>query len=101
MKHPRARLGALILLAAISVGCPILAGGAGLHWPENQLLPNFSAPIPGLDCIDLRAASGAEIDLFASLQGIVNRTQPQIACANGREEEGRLTRLDLHKVFSS
>jgi hypothetical protein len=93
-----ARLGVLILLAAIGVGCPDLVAGVGLAWPENQLLPNFSAPIPVLDCIDLRAASGAEIDLFASLEGIVNRTQPQIACVNGREEEGRFTWLDLHKL---
>jgi hypothetical protein len=88
----------LILLAAL---CPVLAGAAGLQWPDHQLLPAFSTPAPVLDCIDLSSASGAEVDLFASLEGIVNRTEPRIACVNRREEEGRFTWLKLHKLSYS
>ena len=80
------------------VSAPILAQRTGLNWPDHQLLPSFSAPAPVLDCIDLGSASGAEVDLFVSLEGIVNRTRPQIACANRREEEGKFTWLKLHKL---
>jgi hypothetical protein len=98
MKHQHARLGVLILLAAVGIRCPISAGGTGLNWPDHQLLPAFSAPAPVLDCIQLDSASGAEVDLYASLAGIVNRTRPQIACVRRREGEGGFTWLDLHKL---
>ncbi len=74
------------------------AFGAGLNWPTNQLLPTFSAPAPVLDVIDVSSASAAEIDLFASLEGLVNRTQPQIACVSSGDGEGRLTWLNLHNL---
>jgi len=99
MKQNRKRFLLLILLAAFGVSsCPVLALGAGLNWPAGQLLPTFSIPGPVLDCIDLSPASGAEIDLFASLEGIVNRTRPRIACVNRRDREGKFTWLDLHKL---
>jgi len=98
MKHIHRRIGALVLLAAIGLRGPALIAGAGLNWPDDQLLPTFSATVSNLDCIDLRSASGAEIDLFASLEGIVNRTQPRIACAERREEEGRFTWLKVHEL---
>ena len=90
----RWRVGILILLAWVGVHC---AGHAdGLAWPPGQLLPTFSAPSQELDCIELTTT--AKTDLFSSLEGIVNRTRPQIACVNRREAEGRFTWLELHKL---
>lgn len=92
---PKCRV--LILLAAACLSFIICAQGAGLNWPTNQLLPSFSTPAPVLDCINL-SFNGAEIDLFSSLEGLVNRDHPQIVCLNRREAEGRSTWLDLHKL---
>jgi prepilin-type processing-associated H-X9-DG protein len=71
---------------------------AGITWPPNQLLPTFATPAPVLDCIDVSSASGAEIDLFASLEGIVNRSQPQVACTTTADAEGEFTWLSLHNL---
>jgi len=81
---------------AVAGLCPGLVSGAGLTWPTNQLLPTFSTPAPVLDCVEVSSASGAENDLFTSLQGIVNRTQPQILCANSAQEG--FVWLDLHNL---
>lgn len=51
-----------------------------------------------IDCIELKAASGPEVDLFASLEGIVNRTQPRIACTGPRDGEGEVTWLKIHRL---
>ena len=67
-----------LLVMAVMVASPFLVHGTGLDWPTNQLLPSFSTPAPVLDAIDISSASGDEINMFASLEGIVNRTQPQI-----------------------
>jgi hypothetical protein len=101
MRHSHTRFALLILWAAIGCGFPILVAGAGLNWPAAQLLPTFSVPAPVLDCIDVSSASGAEIDLFASLEGIVNRTRPQIACVNRRDAEGKFTWLNFHHLSYS
>jgi hypothetical protein len=93
--HHHVWLIGLVLLAAGL--CPQLVWGTGLNWPTNQLLPTFSAPVSVLDCIDVTSVSGAESDLFASLEGIVNRTQPRIACVIGGQE-GAFTWLDLHNL---
>src|ERR1700723_188191 len=76
---------------------PLLVRADGLHWPAKQLLPTFSAPAPVLDCVDLSSVSGAEVDLFVSLQGIVNRAQPRLACVTGGGE-GKFTWVDIHKL---
>jgi hypothetical protein len=86
----------LILISALGFGCPSLARAAGIRWPAGQLLPSFSTPARVLDCIDLGSADGAEVDLFASLEGIVNRTRPQIVCANRVEQA--FAWLDIHKL---
>ena len=75
-----------------------LSRAQGLIWPANQLMPTFSTPAPVLDCIDVSSASNPEIDLFASLEGIVNRTQPQIACVSSVDGEGEFTWLNLHNL---
>lgn len=69
------------------------AGATGLTWPTNQLLPGFPAPAPVLDCIDMSSSSSAEQDMFVSLEGIVNRTQPRIVCVSTSFDEGRFAWL--------
>jgi GxGYxY sequence motif in domain of unknown function N-terminal len=86
---------ALFLLFTLCTG---LARGEGLTWPANQLLPTFSKPADVLDCIDISSSTGPEIDLFASLEGIVNRTQPQIVCVDRRDGEGAFTWVKLHNL---
>src|SRR5882672_7463196 len=76
----------------------LLARAQGISWPTNQLLPTFSAPAAIIDCIDVSSATPAEIDLFSSLEGIVNRTQPRIACVNNIDGEGKFTWLNLHNL---
>jgi hypothetical protein len=90
----------LALLTALGLDGAVSAGAAGLDWPAGRLLPAFSTPAPVLDCVDLSSASGAEIDLFTSLEGIVNRTRPQIACVNP-ERKGGFPWLDLHQLHYS
>lgn len=87
--------GALIFFFILAA---TLAGAQGITWPTNQLLPTFSTPAPVLDCIDVSSATGPENDLFASLEGIVNRTQPQIACVSSGDGEGEFTWLNLHNL---
>jgi hypothetical protein len=86
------------LLSLMVWSCVTLARTAGLTWPANQLLPAFSTPAPVLDCIDVSSLSGPQIDLFASLEGIVNRSQPQIACVSSVDGEGEFTWLNLHNL---
>jgi len=78
--------------------CVSLARATGLIWPANQLLPTFSTPAQALDCIDVSSLNGPQIDLFASLEGIVNRTKPQIACVSSTDGEGEFTWLNLHNL---
>ncbi len=77
-----------------AVGC-LRAGG--LDWPTNRFLPTFSPPAATIDCIDVSSASSADADLFGSLEGIVNRAQPRIACVYSSAEEGEFTWLNLHR----
>jgi len=78
--------------------CTLLSRSQGINWPANQLLPTFSTPAAVIDCIDVTANSAAEIDLFSSLEGIVNRAQPRIACVNNGDGEGKFTWLNLHNL---
>jgi hypothetical protein len=53
------------------------------HFLAGQsIVADFCGAGSGSDCIDVGSASGAEQDLFTSLEGLVNRTQPQIACVS-------------------
>jgi hypothetical protein len=57
-----------------------------VKWPPGQLLPSFPAPAQVQDLIMLResaSTSSAEMYLFASLKGIVNRTKPRIFSYEG------------------
>ena len=89
------RTGTLVLLL---MSCPGITWAQGLMWPTNQLLPTFSKPAPVLDCIDTSSSSNPEIDLFASLQGIVNRTQPQIITVTSGDGEGKFTWVTIHNL---
>jgi len=50
----------------------------GLTWPASQFLPTFATPAPFIDCIDVDSLPSAQQALFVSLEGIVNRTQPEL-----------------------
>src|SRR5882724_2964228 len=76
----------------------IYGRGAGLDWPTNRFLPAFSTPASNIDVIDISSASGSQVDLFTSLEGIVNRAQPRIACVASSAEEGAFTWLNIHGV---
>jgi len=71
---------------------------AQIKWPKDQLLPSFPAPAPVQDFITLRQSRGKgadELYLFASLKGIVNRTQPRIFSYEGDANgEGPYTWLE-------
>ncbi|HEV2455026.1 MAG TPA: immunoglobulin domain-containing protein, partial [Verrucomicrobiae bacterium] len=69
----------------------------GLNWPAAQYLPTFAPPAPRIDCVDMDTVSPAEQALFVSLEGIVNRTQPQMACVSAASE-GEFTWMTLHNL---
>jgi hypothetical protein len=86
---------------------PLAAGAeaaeAGISWPENQILPSFSAPAETLDVMDVVVDSETsskekedEMLLFTTLKGIVNRTQPRIYSYDDtvRREEGKYNWMD-------
>jgi hypothetical protein len=73
---------------------------AGLIWPATQFLPAFSTPAATIDCISMDSISNPEKALFVSLEGIVNRTQPQIACVSAASE-GAFTWLTIHNLSSN
>jgi hypothetical protein len=83
------------VLAALSA---FSAKAQDINWPTNQLLPTFSTPVSNVDCIDISSASNPEIDLFTSLEGIVNRTQPRIACCSTVNGEGEFTWMTIHNI---
>lgn len=88
----------VVLAFCLSLAATQRARGDGLNWPTNRFLPTFSTPAASIDCIDISSASTAEQDLFASLEGIVNRTQPRIACVYSSAEEGEFTWLTVHHL---
>jgi hypothetical protein len=57
-----------------------------IKWPHGQLLPSFPAPAQVQDLITLRQNSpysSAEMYLFASLKGVVNKSKPRIFSYEG------------------
>jgi len=92
-----------ILLLLLLLNTPVKAQ---LNWPSGQLLPSFPAPAQTQDLIMLRETSAgradegmsgspAEMYLFASLKGIVNRKQPRIFSYEGDAfAEGKYTWLE-------
>ena len=74
------------------------ACGAQLDWAQGHLLPSFPAASSTVDAIDLRHASAGEVDLFTSLEGMVNRQQPRLACIGPSDAEGDLFWLKVHHL---
>jgi GxGYxY sequence motif in domain of unknown function N-terminal/GxGYxYP putative glycoside hydrolase C-terminal domain/Bacterial lectin len=70
---------------------------SGMNWPASQLLPTFAPPATPIDAMDLRSANNQQLDLFASLQGIVNRTQPRLISVTN-EQEGTFTWFQNHNL---
>ena len=81
----------------LMLGFALTVHGAGLYWLPSQFLPTFSTPTPTIDCISMDGLGAAQQALFISLEGIVNRTQPRIACVNSASE-GAFTWLDIHNL---
>ena len=82
--------------ALLFVGLSASAGE--LNWPADRLLPVFPTPAATIDCIDVTHATGAEQDLFASLEGIVNRTRPRVACIKIDSGDDQLEWLGIHQL---
>lgn len=81
-----------IRLLEIKVACLLLlqlfvtSSTRQVLWPADQLLPSFPAPAQIQDLITLRensSYSSAEMYLFASLKGLVNKTKPRIFSYEG------------------
>lgn len=70
-----------------------------INWPKSQALPNFTK-VKRLDVANVLEAPGDTRLLLATLQGIVNRTEPRIYLLES-EEEGKLTWLgDLQVPYT-
>lgn len=69
----------------------------GLIWPAGQYLPAFSTPATPIECIDVDGLPSDQVALFCSLEGIVNRTQPRLACVSAASE-GEFTWMNIHNL---
>ena len=87
----------LLLVPLLIALCVQPTATAQISWPEGQVLPSFPRPAQTQDLILLRGDAVENDDeryLFASLKGIVNRTQPRIFSYEGNDDaEGRYTWL--------
>ncbi len=82
-------LGVVAAVGRVHTAC------AGVTWPASQYLPTFATPAAEIQCIDMDSLPTAEQTLFCSLEGIVNRTQPQLACVSAASE-GEFTWMSIH-----
>ena len=82
----------LLLVLSLHSAC-----ATGLIWPASQFLPTFSTPAQPIECIDVDPLPNDEKALLSSLEGIVNRTQPRIACVSGASE-GEFTWMKFHNL---
>ncbi|MGH8022092.1 MAG: lectin-like domain-containing protein [Limisphaerales bacterium] len=83
-----------VLLSAWGAQC---AFATGLTWPSGRYLPAFSTLVTPVQCIDMDGLPQDEQALFSSLEGIVNRTQPRLACVSAASE-GEFTWMNLHNL---
>jgi len=63
-----------------------------ISWPKSQALPSFGK-VKRLDVADVAKAPGDIRIMLATLQGVVNRSEPRIYLLEN-EEEGKLTWLN-------
>ncbi|GHO85881.1 GxGYxYP domain-containing protein [Dictyobacter formicarum] len=64
----------------------------GIYWPQGQALPNFASP-EELDVARVTNLPGDLSLLLGTLQGLVNRSRPQIYLQEGMPAEGANTWL--------
>jgi hypothetical protein len=79
---------ALVCTLSLSFGAaaePAEPQAASITWPKQQALPSF-AKVKRLEVADVYDAPGDIKLLLATLQGIVNRTEPRIYLIENREE---------------
>ena len=78
----------------------------GMIWPEGRILPQFATPADLIDLLDLGELKlfPSERLLFASLQGLVNRTKPRIMLVDkggeGKEFWIQNCNLKVNKITS-
>lgn len=59
----------------------------GILWPQGQQLPSFGTPADTLELVDIRENTDTMYrSAMTSLQGLVNKKQPRILCAEATEE---------------
>lgn len=75
---------------------PTVRSKSSITWPKKQMLPSF-AKAKHLDVADVSDAPGDIKILLATLQGVVNRTEPRIYLLENKEE-GKMTWLNDLKV---
>lgn len=71
----------LLLSAGLFFGISVVRKDAyldTLHWPDTDFLPGFSNAAPVLDCLLTGGMDADDAVLAASLQSVVNKTQPRI-----------------------
>ncbi len=69
----------------------VVTPAEGIAWPKGQALPVFSSPAKELDTIAVQDLSKDEQITFSALQGLVNRTRPEIFLLEQRSGEGPKT----------
>ncbi|HEX3623822.1 MAG TPA: immunoglobulin domain-containing protein [Verrucomicrobiae bacterium] len=85
-----------ILLLLLAWGVQI-TNANGLIWPSSQFLPTFSTPATRIQYIVMDGLPSDQVVLFCSLEGIVNRTQPRLACVSAASE-GEFTWMNIHNL---
>lgn len=77
------------LLVLVPGASATSASAAGIDWPADRMFPRF-ASIKSLDIVDISGMSFNKKALFATLQGLVNRTSPRIYLLDAQQSgEGR------------
>jgi hypothetical protein len=84
-----------IVSLTVNTNLATVQNSTGITWPAGHYLPAFSTPASRIDCIDMDTITPAEQALFASAEGIVNRSQPRLACVSAASE-GEFTWLGIH-----
>jgi hypothetical protein len=62
---------------ASTSGTPASAATTALHWPRGQVFPTFARP-RHLQVANVHGLDGADQTLLTTLQGIVNRSRPEL-----------------------
>lgn len=101
------KLASAFMVVALTVSLPLAASAESasnaasgkITWSPSQALPSFSK-VKNLEVADIVNAPGDIKLLLATLQGIVNRTEPRIYLLES-EEEGKTTWLnDLNVPYT-